>query len=61
MPKVECISCRGAEADLELERIEVWQDLYWRLTVSPSSEVEGFAYLEPKRHISYVHELDGDE
>lgn len=61
MSQVKCILCRGAEADLELERIEVWQDSYWRLTVSLSSEVEGFAYLEPKRHISYIHELDGDE
>ena len=61
MPKVECILCRGAEADTELERIEVWQDSHWRLTVSLSSEVAGFAYLEPKRHISHIHELDGDE
>ena len=61
MPKAECILCRGAEADTELERIEVWQDSHWRLTVSLSSEVAGFAYLEPKRHISHIHDLDGDE
>jgi diadenosine tetraphosphate (Ap4A) HIT family hydrolase len=61
MPDVECILCRGAEADGELERIEVWQDSHWRLTVSLSSEVPGFAYLEPKRHISHIHELDGEE
>lgn len=61
MSKVECIFCRGAEADAELERVEVWQDAHWRLTVSLSSEVAGFAYLEPKRHISHIHELDGDE
>jgi diadenosine tetraphosphate (Ap4A) HIT family hydrolase len=56
-----CILCRGAAADAELERIEVWQDAHWRLTVSLSSEVAGFAYLEPKRHIHYLHELDGAE
>lgn len=61
MPDVECILCRGAEADAELERIEVWHDSHWRLTVSLSSEVAGFAYLEPKRHISHIHELDGEE
>ncbi len=61
MSRIECIFCRGAEADAELERIEVWQDSHWRLTVSLSAEVAGFAYLEPKRHISYIHELDGDE
>jgi diadenosine tetraphosphate (Ap4A) HIT family hydrolase len=53
--------CRGAAADRELERIEVWQDAHWRLTVSLSSEVAGFAYLEPKRHIRYITELDGPE
>jgi len=53
--------CRAAAADAELERIEVWQDRHWRLTVSLSSEVAGFAYLEPKRHISHIHALDGDE
>jgi diadenosine tetraphosphate (Ap4A) HIT family hydrolase len=61
MPKAECILCRGADAETELERIEVWQDAHWRLTVSLCSEVAGFAYLEPKRHISHIHELDGDE
>lgn len=61
MPKVECIMCRGAEADTELERVEVWRNSHWRLTVSLSSEVLGFAYFEPKRHISGIHELDGVE
>ena len=61
MAEVDCPFCRGAEGDAELERIEVWADSHWRLTVSLSAEVAGFAYLEPKRHISYIHELDGDE
>jgi diadenosine tetraphosphate (Ap4A) HIT family hydrolase len=39
----------------------VWQDAHWRLTVSTSSEVAGFAYFEPKRHIRYITELDGPE
>lgn len=57
----DCPMCRGAATDEELERIEVWQDAHWRLTVSLSSEVAGFAYLEPKRHIRYITELDGPE
>jgi diadenosine tetraphosphate (Ap4A) HIT family hydrolase len=61
MTTSDCPMCRGAAADQELERIEVWQDAYWRLTVSLSSEVAGFAYLEPKRHIRYITELDGPE
>lgn len=61
MTTSDCPICRGAAADEELERIEVWQDAHWRLTVSLSSEVAGFAYLEPKRHIRYITELDGEE
>lgn len=53
--------CRGATADEELDRIQVWEDPLWRLTVSLSAEVPGFAYLEPKRHISFITELDGVE
>lgn len=56
-----CIICRGREADQELNRVEVWQDEHWRLTVSLASEVRGFAYLEPKRHITHIHALDGEE
>jgi diadenosine tetraphosphate (Ap4A) HIT family hydrolase len=61
MTTPDCPMCRGAAADEELERIEVWQDAHWRLTVSLSSEVAGFAYLEPKRHIRHITELDGPE
>jgi diadenosine tetraphosphate (Ap4A) HIT family hydrolase len=61
MTTSDCPMCRGAAADEELERIEAWQDAHWRLTVSLSSEVAGFAYLEPKRHIRYITELDGPE
>jgi diadenosine tetraphosphate (Ap4A) HIT family hydrolase len=61
MTTSDCPMCRGVAADPELERIEVWKDAHWRLTVSLSSEVAGFAYLEPKRHIRYITELDGPE
>jgi diadenosine tetraphosphate (Ap4A) HIT family hydrolase len=53
--------CRGAAADEEIERIQVWEDVHWRLTVSLAGEVPGFAYLEPKRHIAFVTDLDGAE
>lgn len=61
MTTTDCPMCRGAAADEELERVEAWQDAHWRLTVSVSSEVAGFAYLEPKRHIRTITELDGAE
>lgn len=57
----DCPMCRGAAADEELERVQVWEDDLWRLTVSLASEVPGFAYLEPKRHIRFITELDGAE
>jgi diadenosine tetraphosphate (Ap4A) HIT family hydrolase len=58
---VDCSMCRGVAADEELERIQVWEDALWRLTVSLAAEVPGFAYLEPKRHIAHIHDLDGAE
>ena len=61
MTRPDCPMCRGVAADAELERIQVWQDAHWRLTVSLASEVLGFAYLEPKRHIAFVTDLDGPE
>ena len=56
-----CTICRGDHGDAEFERLQVWEDRHWRLTVSLASEVAGFAYLEPKRHIPYITDLDGDE
>lgn len=51
------------EVDAELGRVEVWRDGLWRLTTSigPGDPTPGFSYLEPLRHIRYVHELDGAE
>ncbi len=60
-PSTDCLICRGAEGDTELRRILVWEDSLWRLTVSLYSEILGFSYLEPKRHIPYVTDLDGEE
>ena len=39
----------------------VWQDDLWRLTTSYASETPGFSYLEPKRHIPDITQLDGAE
>jgi diadenosine tetraphosphate (Ap4A) HIT family hydrolase len=57
----ECALCRGAEADQEFGRVQVWEDDLWRLTMSMDSYTPAFCYLEPKRHIAYITELDGDE
>lgn len=59
--KSECVLCRGVAGDAELQRIQVWEDSLWRLTLSLDAEVLGFAYLEPKRHIPHITDLDGEE
>jgi diadenosine tetraphosphate (Ap4A) HIT family hydrolase len=56
----ECAICDG-KADEEFKRVEVWSDERWRLTMSTYRDVRGFCYLEPKKHISYITELDGTE
>jgi diadenosine tetraphosphate (Ap4A) HIT family hydrolase len=58
---VNCVLCRGADGDAELSRVQVWEDGLWRLTMSLEAEVLGFSYLEPKRHVPYVTDLDGEE
>jgi diadenosine tetraphosphate (Ap4A) HIT family hydrolase len=56
------VICRGPEGDEELLRVQVWEDELWRLTTSVSGDpVPGFSYLEPKRHIPFITDLDGDE
>jgi diadenosine tetraphosphate (Ap4A) HIT family hydrolase len=57
----KCILCRGAEADQELGVLQVWEDRYWRMTTSLDAEVLAFSYLEPKRHIPHITDLDGEE
>lgn len=57
----DCILCRAEDADPELQRVEVWRDDLWRLTASLVAEVPGFCYLEPRRHIAYLTDLDGPE
>lgn len=59
----ECTLCRGADGDPAMGRVEVWSDDLWRLTTSagPGEVTAGFSYLEPRRHIRWIHELDGPE
>jgi diadenosine tetraphosphate (Ap4A) HIT family hydrolase len=56
-----CVICRGPEGDAELGRFLVWEDARWRLKTSRCASVVGFSYLEPRRHIPYLADLDGDE
>jgi diadenosine tetraphosphate (Ap4A) HIT family hydrolase len=56
-----CLICLHQEGDAEFDRLEVWGDDLWRLTVSLDFEIAGFSYLEPKRHIPHIEDLDGPE
>jgi diadenosine tetraphosphate (Ap4A) HIT family hydrolase len=61
MVSSECTICRGPDGDPELDRVEVWRDAHWRLSMSRRGPTLGFAYLEPLRHVPYLAELDGPE
>ncbi|HVC04132.1 MAG TPA: hypothetical protein VND88_05615 [Candidatus Acidoferrales bacterium] len=58
-----CVLCRGPAGDAELGREQIWEDALWRLTTSvgPGDVTPGFSYLEPKRHIRSLADMDGDE
>lgn len=57
----ECAICAGPAGDPELEREEVWRDELWRLSMSTAGYTTGFAYLEPRRHVPHIEDLDGRE
>ena len=61
MTDSDCPLCAGTDMDEALMRTEVWSNDLWRLTTSNVTEVAGFSYLEPKRHIVDIAELDGEE
>src|SRR3982750_2850748 len=56
-----CMLCDVALADEVFDRVRVFDDGLWRLSVVGHGPVAGFAHLEPHRHIPYVTDLDGRE
>lgn len=56
-----CTLCAGPAGDAELLREEVWRDDLWRFSMSTEGVTTGFGYLEPRRHIPHIEELDGAE
>jgi diadenosine tetraphosphate (Ap4A) HIT family hydrolase len=56
-----CLLCDVDRADEVFDRVRVWEDGRWRLSVVRRGPVAGFAHLEPHRHIPYVTDLDGEE
>lgn len=57
----DCILCDPVRAGAELMREVVWEDELWRLSTARYGAVPGFSYLEPKRHIPHITDLDGPE
>ncbi len=57
----ECLLCDGDATDARFWRIRVWEDDLWRLSLSGRGYVRGFGYLEPKRHVPHITDLDGEE
>ena len=59
---MDCQICRGPDGDPELHRTQVWENDLWRLTTNvEGGYTVGFSYLEPKRHVPHVEDLDGAE
>jgi len=56
-----CLLCTVDEADAFFQRRRVWENNWWRLSVVLQGAVPGFSHLEPRRHIPFLHDLDGEE
>ena len=61
MTDADCLLCDADAADAQLGRTRIWQDDLWRLSMSRRGYTTGFGYLEPRRHVPHVTDLDGDE
>jgi diadenosine tetraphosphate (Ap4A) HIT family hydrolase len=57
----DCLLCDPPRADQELGRVEVWSDERWRLSTLIEGEIGGFSFLEPRRHIPHITDLNGAE
>ena len=56
-----CALCRGAAADAELGCVAVWEDELWRCKAALQTGVAGYLFLEPRRHVRHIADLDGPE
>lgn len=61
VPDESCVRCDPARASAALSRVVVWEDDLWRLSTTLYGAIPGFSYLEPKRHIPHLTDLDGPE
>ena len=61
MTEPGCVLCDPVRSSAELNREIVWEDDLWRLAMPKRGYTTGFAYLEPKRHVPHITDLDGEE
>jgi hypothetical protein len=63
MPQIEqsCRICTGEKFDREFGRVLVSWGHLWRLSTSVIAPIVGSSYLEPRRHIPCITDLDGPE
>lgn len=61
MSETACLLCDVTAADEVFDRVRVYDDGLWRLSVVRGGSVAGFAHLEPHRHIPHITDLDGVE
>jgi hypothetical protein len=57
----DCMLCQSQLADGYLSRVRLWEDNLWRVSAVLQGPIPGFAHLEPRRHIAFITDLDGDE
>lgn len=58
---MDCLLCDRDRAEDDLNRTTVWEDDLWRLSMPRRGYTTGFGYLEPKRHVPHITDLDGEE
>jgi diadenosine tetraphosphate (Ap4A) HIT family hydrolase len=61
MSEPGCLLCDPVRSAEALNREIVWEDRLWRLAMPCRGYTTGFAYLEPKRHVPHITDLDGEE
>jgi diadenosine tetraphosphate (Ap4A) HIT family hydrolase len=61
MTDPECLLCDPDAAAVQLNREVVWEDRLWRLAMPRRGYTTGFGYLEPKRHVPHITDLEGEE
>lgn len=58
--QTDCVLCDPTGANLRAGRY-TWEDEHWRLWTVTAGVVPGYSFLNSKRHIPHITDLDGPE